>query len=85
MVHDQIFFGPGLNTALMSLKNRGDLIPEPTCGSSKSIWNYIGIEVYNLSINFDPVLLVDYSPEIGYWYKPVVNWTILRFLFLIFF
>ncbi|TYJ98237.1 putative ATP-dependent helicase YprA isoform X1 [Cucumis melo var. makuwa] len=44
VAYDQSFFGPGLNNALMSLKNRGDLIPEPSCGSSKSIWNYIGQE-----------------------------------------
>ncbi|XP_038878310.1 uncharacterized ATP-dependent helicase YprA isoform X4 [Benincasa hispida] len=44
VAYDQNFFGPGLNTALMSLKNRGDLIAESSCGSSKSIWNYIGQE-----------------------------------------
>ncbi|XP_023531211.1 uncharacterized protein LOC111793522 isoform X1 [Cucurbita pepo subsp. pepo] len=44
MVYDQNLFGPGLNTALVSLKSRGDLIPAPSCGSSKSIWTYIGKE-----------------------------------------
>ncbi|XP_022135057.1 uncharacterized protein LOC111007140 isoform X2 [Momordica charantia] len=44
VLYDQNFFGSGLNTALTSLKNRGDLIPDPSCGSSKSIWNYIGQE-----------------------------------------
>lgn len=44
VAYDQKFFGPSLNTALMPMKNRGDLIPDPSCGSSKSIWNYIGQE-----------------------------------------
>lgn len=43
----------------MPMKNRGDLIPDPSCGSSKSIWNYIGQEVYIFSTDLNSVLLVD--------------------------
>lgn len=47
-LYDEKYFGSGLNNAVMSLKNKGDLSFDPSQDSSARIWSYIGREVYYL-------------------------------------
>ncbi|PQQ02746.1 putative ATP-dependent helicase YprA [Prunus yedoensis var. nudiflora] len=42
--YDEKFFGSGLDSAIVSLKNRGYLSCDSSCNSSAKFWNYIGHE-----------------------------------------
>ncbi|XP_015572042.2 uncharacterized ATP-dependent helicase YprA isoform X1 [Ricinus communis] len=42
--HDEKYFGSGLSKSLMSLKSKGYLSYDLSCGSSARIWSYIGHE-----------------------------------------
>lgn len=44
LLYDEKYFGPGLSSAINSLKTTGYLCCDQSCDSSK-IWNYIGHEV----------------------------------------
>ncbi|XP_057952391.1 uncharacterized protein LOC131146670 isoform X2 [Malania oleifera] len=44
LLYDEKYFGSGLNSAIMSLKNRSFLMSDRSCDSSARIWNYIGHE-----------------------------------------
>ncbi|PKU77648.1 ATP-dependent DNA helicase Q-like 3 [Dendrobium catenatum] len=41
--YDEKYFGPSLERAILSLKNKGHLVPDPEVSASK-IWNYVGPE-----------------------------------------
>lgn len=45
--YDEKYFGPGLSSVIVSLKDKGYLISDPSCDSSTKMWNYIGHEVYS--------------------------------------
>ncbi|KAF3438025.1 hypothetical protein FNV43_RR20781 [Rhamnella rubrinervis] len=42
LLYDEKYFGSGLRTAIMSLKNSGYLSSDTTCDSPAKLWNYIG-------------------------------------------
>ncbi|GKU95107.1 hypothetical protein SLEP1_g8507 [Rubroshorea leprosula] len=44
LVHDEKYFGSGLNSAIISLKNKGYICSNPSGDSSTKIWSYIGQE-----------------------------------------
>ncbi|KAJ9567387.1 hypothetical protein OSB04_003353 [Centaurea solstitialis] len=44
VVHDEKYFGPGLKTSILSLKNKGYVSTDPSRGPSAQVWNYIGHE-----------------------------------------
>ncbi|KAK2990709.1 hypothetical protein RJ640_017012 [Escallonia rubra] len=44
LLHDDKYFGPGLNDAIRMLKNKGYLATYTSCDSSSGIWSYIGQE-----------------------------------------
>lgn len=44
LLHDEKYYGSGLNTAVMSLKNKGYLATDPSRDASSRIWSYIGHE-----------------------------------------
>lgn len=44
--HDEKYFGPGFEAAVMTLKNKGYLNTDVSRDSSARIWSYIGHEVY---------------------------------------
>lgn len=46
LVHDEKYFGSGLNSAIITLKNKGYICSNPSVDSSTKIWSYIGQEVY---------------------------------------
>ena len=43
--YDQKYFGPGLSSAVESLKIKRSLSADPSCDSSSKMWNYIGLQV----------------------------------------
>ncbi|XAR63838.1 DNA helicase [Bertholletia excelsa] len=53
LLYDGKYFGPGLENAVMTLKNRGYLTADVSCDPSARIWRYIGnekIPSHNISI-----------------------------------
>ena len=45
LLYDEKYFGPGLCSTIVSLKNKGCLSYDPSCDSSAAMWSYIGKEV----------------------------------------
>ena len=45
LIHDEKYFGSGLNAALSALESRGYLSADPPRESTGRIWSYIGQEV----------------------------------------
>lgn len=45
VIHDEKYFGPGLESAVTKLKNNGCLSTDLSRDSASRIWTYIGHEV----------------------------------------
>ena len=45
LLYDENYFGSGLSTAILSLKNSGYLSSDTKCDSPAKLWNYIGCVV----------------------------------------
>lgn len=48
MLHDEKYFGPGLESAILTLKTKGYLSTDLSRDFSARIWSYIGHEVIYL-------------------------------------
>ncbi|KAD4888870.1 hypothetical protein E3N88_20943 [Mikania micrantha] len=44
VIHDEKYFGPALETSILSLKSKGYVTTDPSRGPTAEIWNYIGHE-----------------------------------------
>jgi len=50
LIHDEDYFGPGLESAIAALESRGYLSSTPSRDSAAKIWGYIGQEVSFLAV-----------------------------------
>lgn len=58
LLHDENYFGPRLENAIVALKRKGFLTADPSRDPSARIWSYIGHEV----CYFMPTLVISHLP-----------------------
>lgn len=67
-LYDEIYFGSGLESAVMTLKNKGLLVCNISQDKSAQIWSYIGHEVL-AHLNAVPLMqLIEWRKYLHFWF-----------------
>lgn len=67
-LYDEIYFGSGLESAIMTLKNKGLLVCNISQDKSAQIWSYIGHEVL-AHLNAVPLMqLIEWRKYLHFWF-----------------
>lgn len=71
-LYDEIYFGSGLESAVMTLKNKGLLVCNISQDKSAQIWSYIGHEVL-AHLNAVPLMqLIEWRKYLHFWFLSFV-------------
>ncbi|KAL0441992.1 UNVERIFIED_CONTAM: ATP-dependent helicase hrq1 [Sesamum radiatum] len=79
LLHDEKYFGPGLESAIMRLKSKGCLSTDLSRDAAARIWTYIGHEVYEGAVYMNQgktylVKHLDLSSKIAWCQQADVNY-----------